>query len=171
MDRDKIAALTAAERKKLTANANRWLETGSEKQKAQAQQVLDDIAGAGQALAEAEVERINALTPELRIQEAFTSQPPTKTDVKVIAALIHHPGATSEELSKASGWKKGNAWHLHFGTMCFKRRAYLSPAPAAPHRGDDQSFYSGILADFDDATHGFTLKPEAATAFRALKLG
>lgn len=171
MKREKIQRLDKAAREIVAANAQRWIATGTDKQKAQARQVLEDIASVEREEEESLVAQVAALSPAQRIVQAFSHQPPSETDAKVIRALLSKPGATSEQLSIACGWRKGSAWHLHFGKMCFDRRARLWPAPPAPHRGEDQYFYSGILALYDAATHGFTMKPEAAEAFAELKLG
>lgn len=170
MDRDRLNALTDADLVKVHGKAQALLGSGTDKQRAQAEQVLADIASIRQERTETQVAYVARQTAPERIIEAFTAQPPTETEAKVIRALSAHPGATSEALSKASGWRKGNAWHLHFGTMCFNRRARLWPAPPAPNRGEDQYFFSGILADYDAETHGFTLKPDAVKAFRDLGL-
>jgi hypothetical protein len=102
-----------------------------------------------------------------RIVEAFQSMPMTETERKIIQALLDNPGATSAALSKAAGWKN-MSWHMHFGIMCFNRGAYLWPASFDERRNAD--FYSGILADYSDEIHGFTMKPEAVEAFAALGL-
>jgi len=170
MNRDRLNALSDSDLVKIEAKAQAMLADGDEKQRALAQRVVDDIASITQQRIAERVEHVASLSPSQRIVEAFTIQPPTDTEVKVIRALGANPGATSEGLSKASGWRKGSAWHLHFGTMCFNRRAFLWPAPPAPQRGEDQFFYSGILADYDTGTHGFTLKPEAVAAFTELRV-
>lgn len=170
MNRDRLNALTDADLVKVHNKAEVLLASGADKQRTQAEQVLADIAAIQKERVDTQVAHVANQTPPQRIVEAFTAQPPTETEAKVIRALSAHPGATSDALSKASGWRKGNAWHLHFGTMCFNRRARLWPAPPAPHRGDDQYFFSGILADYDEGTHGFTLKPDAIAAFRELGL-
>jgi hypothetical protein len=97
--------------------------------------------------------------------EAFRKM--TETERKLVQVLLDHPGATSTLLSQKLGWG-GMSWHMHFGTMCKDRRHLLWPAPYAEER--DADFYSGILADFDDATSGFTMKPEAIEALATLGL-
>ena len=77
-----------------------------------------------------------------------------------------HPGSTSTELSQALEWG-GQAWHMHFGTMCFNRAVYLWPAPKSEVRAAD--FYSGILADLSSENR-WTMKPEVEVALSELGL-
>ena len=99
------------------------------------------------------------------IVEAF--QPMSETERMLVQVLLDNPDASSEQLTEAMGWKD-QAWQLHFGKMCEKREHLLWPAPFEPKR--DAPFYSGILADFDEDTRGFMLKPEAVEAFARLGL-
>ena len=99
------------------------------------------------------------------IVEAF--QPMSETDRMLVQVLLDNPDASSEQLTEAMGWKD-QAWQLHFGKMCERREHLLWPAPFEPKR--DAPFYSGILADFDEDTRGFTLKPEVVEAFARLGL-
>ena len=89
----------------------------------------------------------------------------SEADEKLVRVLLDNPDATSEQLSEAMGWK-GQAWQLHFGKMCERREHLLWPAPFEPKR--NAPFYSGILAEFDEITRGFTLKPEVVEAFAQL---
>ena len=98
---------------------------------------------------------------------AFQQMPMSEADEKLVRVILDNPDATSEELATAMGWK-AQAWKLHFGKMCEKREHLLWPAPFEPKR--NAPFYSGILADFDEITRGFTLKPEVVEAFAQLGL-
>jgi hypothetical protein len=101
------------------------------------------------------------------VVEAFRQAPVSETERMLVNVLLDNPDASSEQLTEAMGWK-GQAWQLHFGTMCEKREHLLWPAPFEPKRSEP--FFSGILPDFDEVARGFTLKPEVAVAFARLGL-
>jgi hypothetical protein len=101
------------------------------------------------------------------VVEAFRQLPLSETDRMLLQVLLNNLDATSEQLTEAMGWKD-QAWQLHFGKMCERREHLLWPAPFEPKR--NAPFYSGILADFDEVTRGFTLKPEVVEAFARLGL-
>lgn len=102
-----------------------------------------------------------------RVIRAFTVAPLTETEAKVIQALLDNPGSTSTELSQSLNWG-GQIWHEKFGTMCKNREVYLWPAEDATTRNG--KFYTGILADFDNETSRFAMKPDVAAAFEQLGL-
>ncbi len=91
----------------------------------------------------------------------------SETERRVVRVLLDNPDQSSEFLTAQCGWQ-GHAWQMHFGTMCRNREDLLWPAPFEPKR--TAPFYCGILADFDETTRGFTLKPAAAEGFRRLGL-
>jgi hypothetical protein len=101
------------------------------------------------------------------VVEAFRQLPLSETDRMLVQVLLNNLDASSEQLTEAMGWKD-QAWQLHFGKMCERREHLLWPAPFEPKR--NAPFYSGILADFDEDTRGFTLKPEVVEAFARLGL-
>ncbi|MEI2735393.1 MAG: hypothetical protein V9G24_11690 [Rhodoblastus sp.] len=103
-----------------------------------------------------------------RIVEAFRKVPLTESERKVVEAVLDLPGRTSGELTAHLGWGGNSAWHLHFGAMCGRRGRLLGIGPAVDSSG--QPFNSGLLCDYDDVTHGFTLKPEAVQAFALIGL-
>lgn len=107
---------------------------------------------------------------ERQIISAFDKR--TRSEENVINALLTHPGSRSAELDSHVGFKRG--WHLRFGAACRRRQEMLPPAPPAPGRcnrdGTPAVFWSGILADYDDRTRAFTMKPEAVRAFAQLGL-
>ena len=102
-----------------------------------------------------------------RIIRAFTLEPMTETEAKVIQVLLDHPGTTNRDLSRALGWND-NGWDLHFGTMCSNREVFLWPAEDAQTRNG--KFFSGILAEYDEETSQFTMKPDVVAAFAQLGL-
>jgi len=110
------------------------------------------------------IAEVAGLVPAERVLKAFTAEPMTETEEKLIRVLLDNPGSTSAELTEKMGWK-AMAWHMKFGTMCAERGVYLGPAPDAVVR--DGKFYSGILADCDN-TNRFTMKPDVAAAFERL---
>jgi hypothetical protein len=150
------------------ANVERLLAHGTKAQKAAAEQVLEALEARVVDQAAARAAEVAALSPVERIVEAFRAQPMKEIERKIVQLLLDNPGATSAVLTKQAGWTGKTAWHLRFGTMCKAREARLSPAePAGTRTGD---FYTGILADHDTATRGFTMKPEAVEAFGVLGL-
>jgi len=156
-----IQGMDAKARASLRINIDRWLTSGTVSQKADAAAVL---AGLDSQEAAEHDARQTAPLAEL-VRKAFTAEPSTATDCRVLQALVDHPGKTSEELSAASGWKKASAWHLHFGKMCERRKAWLpDPEYVEARKG---YFYTGLLADLDQ-DNCFTIKPEAAQALASL---
>ena len=132
-----------------------------------AEKLVEAIDHLERSQAEALVEHIRSLPKARRVVEAFSSPAMTATERTVVQVLLDHPGFTSTELTAALGWK-AQAWHMHFGTMCFNRRSRLWPAP--PSVTHDAAFYSGILADFDSSRSTFTMMAEATEGFAALGL-
>jgi hypothetical protein len=107
--------------------------------------------------------------PEMiaRVVDAFRQMPMSGSEETLVRVVLDNPDASSERLTEAMGWND-QAWRLHFGEMCKKREALLWAATFEPKR--NVPFYSGILADFDEFTRGFTLKPEVVEAFARLGL-
>lgn len=100
-----------------------------------------------------------------RVVRAFTVEPMTETEEKLIRVLLENPGSTSTELSQKLGWG-GMTWHMQFATMGKNRAVYLCSAPDAVTR--EGKFFSGILADLDPAGNLFTMKPDVAEGFNIL---
>ena len=102
-----------------------------------------------------------------KVSRAIETAQPIETEWKLLRVLWKKPGATSEALSAKMGWQ-GQAWHLKFGQFCRWLEADLGPAPFADTRKNDAGkpakFYIGLLADFDNATRGFTLRKDTAKA-------
>ena len=71
MKREKIQRLDKAAREIVAANAQRWIATGTDKQKAQARQVLEDIASVEREEEESLVAQVAALSPAQRIVQAL----------------------------------------------------------------------------------------------------
>ncbi len=165
-----VAAIPSAgpeKRRQMRTNARTWLETGTDAQKQAAQTLLTALDGQEAQEREALIGELRGMAVSERVVRAFTVQKMTETEARLIQALLDNPGSTSSALSRAMGWE-AQSWHLHFGTMCFNRSTYLWPAPESERR--DGAFYSGILADFDDASSTFTMKAEVAAAFAKLGL-
>jgi hypothetical protein len=166
---DKIIAIipskSDAQRRKMRENADRWLSSGTEPQKAQARRLVDALDAQGAAEHQQRHDEVTAMTLSERVVEAFRRRPPTPSEEKAIDALLAHPGATSRQLSAACGWK-GQIWHTRFGTMCKNREADLWPAE--PSTARDANFYVGILTTFDPDGDRFTMKPEVVEGFAEL---
>ncbi|AHM02974.1 hypothetical protein roselon_00534 [Roseibacterium elongatum DSM 19469] len=160
-----IPEKSEADRDKMRENAKRLSETGTAQQKTDAEKLLAALDRAAEAELKALYDRLKDLPAAARVVEAFRALPPSETDVKVVRALLDNPSSTSATLSAAIGWK-GQAWHMHFGKMCFDREVYLWPAERSEKR--EASFYSGILAEFDPNGSLFTLKPDVVAAFAEL---
>ena len=163
-----IPAKSEAERRQIRTNAERYLAGGTDDEKAAAQSVIAALDQQEATEHKALYDRLSGKDRAERVVEAFRAIPPTDTDSKVIWALLENPNSTSTELSQACAWGS-MTWQMHFGMMCEKREVYLWPAERFEKR--DASFYSGILADFDQETSRFTMKPDVAEAFAALGLG
>jgi hypothetical protein len=169
MNVDKVIAglplKSTAERKAILDNAERWLRTGTAEQRESARAVVAAMEELQAREAEFLAQHVAGLPKAARVAEAFSDPAMTDTEKAVMQVLLDNPGSSSAALTAALGWR-GQAWHLHFGTMCFNRRARLWPAPPAEAR--DADFYSGILADFDSSNAGFTMNPEAEAGFAAI---
>jgi hypothetical protein len=160
-----LPGMDAQKRRTIRERALSWLESGTAQQMAAAREVLDALAALEKQESEALARHVASLRKSDRIVEAFRKLPMSKSDRKVIQVLLDNPGLSSKALTKKVGWK-ALAWQLHFGLMCRDRGHLLWPAPFDEGRGAD--CYSGILADFDDETRGFTPKLETVEAFEKL---
>ncbi|MBI1686447.1 hypothetical protein [Caulobacter hibisci] len=157
---------SAADRKAMRDNAIRLADTGSEAQRAQAQQLLAALDGREEDERKTLFARLKDAPVGQRVLEAFKAVPMTENERKTIQALLDNPGSTSTELSRACG-HDSMIWQMHFGNLCKDRQDRLWPAEIAEHR--DAPFFSGILADIDEKNR-FTMKPEVAEAFAVLGL-
>ncbi|WP_331373243.1 hypothetical protein [Sinorhizobium chiapasense] len=165
MKKPDIAKMDSTQRAQLRENAEHYLEHGTDAQKAAAQGALQELA---RIVDEDEAERrskISGMAIPERVVNAFTSIPPTETERALLQALVDNPDQTSQALSAKLGWG-GQSWHLHFGKMCERRERLLWDAEPAVTR--DANFYCGILANYSDVSHGFTMKPEVAAGLAAI---
>lgn len=160
-----IPKLSIDERRRMRLNAIAASETKGEAKCEEAQQVLAALDERERTEQVELTKELEALPPEGRVIRAFKVKPMTETEEKLIRVLLENPGSTSTELTEKLGWK-AQSWHLHFGTMCANRAAYLWPAPPAEVR--DGKFYSGILADLKEPENRFALKPKLADAFEEI---
>lgn len=162
-----LPSRTAEQRKQMRLNAIEQSESSDPKKAADAQQFLSALAEM-EASEHAElIAEVAGMEPAERVIKAFRAEPMTDTEQKLIQVLLDNPHSTSGELTEKIGWK-GMSWHLHFGTMCANRGVYLGQPPKATT--PNGKFYTGILADFDNATSRFTMKPDVAAAFAQLGL-
>ena len=161
-----IPKLSNEDRRKMRDNAIERSESADGSQREEAQRVLAALESQERTERAALLEKLQALTPEERVVSAFTVEPMTDTEKQLIRVLLENPGSSSAMLTEKLGWN-AQSWHLHFGTMCANRAAYLWPAPPAGVR--QGKFYSGILADLKEPENLFTMKPNVAAAF--IKLG
>jgi hypothetical protein len=147
-----IPEKSAEERRQMRENGRRLLAVGG--QRAADASALLEALDAFEAQAREQCMRGPAYADTIAtVIEAFQQQPMSETDRTLVQALLDNPGTSSEQLSEAIGWKD-QAWQLHFGKLCEKREHLLSSAPFEPKR--NAPFFSGILADFDEVTRGFT---------------
>jgi hypothetical protein len=161
-----IPTKSADERRQMRENAQRSLAVGG--QRASDATALLEALDAFQAPARERRKHGPAGADTIgTVVEAFKQMPMSETDRMLVKVLLDNPDVPSEELTESMGWKD-QAWQLHFGKMCERREHLLWPAPFEPKR--NAPFYSGILADFDEVTRGFTSKPEVVEAFARLGL-
>lgn len=165
MSFDKIIASlpdkTAQERKKMRGNAEALLQNRDPQKAADAQKLLEALDETERREHEQLIGELKGMPIVERVIRAFTVEPMTETEAKIIQVLLDHPGSTNRKLSRELGWND-NGFDLHFGTMCRNRSVYLWPAPDAEKR--DGKFYSGILANYDEDGRSFTIKPEVVAA-------
>ncbi len=161
-----IPTKSAHERLQMRGNAHRLLESGGA-QAADAKALLVALDAFEAQEREACVRHVAGLDNVERIVEAFQTKPITDAERHIVQVLLDNPGLSSEALTEKAGWK-AEAWHMRFGLMSRDRDHFLWPAPFDENRR--ANFYSGILADFDEETRGFTMKPEAVEAFARLGL-
>ena len=154
-------------RKQMRLNVLEKLEANDAGWAAQARMVLAALDAQERTEYADLLTEVAALAPAERVLKAFTAEPMTETEEKLIRVLIDNPGSASGELTEKLGWK-AQSWHLHFGMMCANRGVYLGPPPAASLPSG--KFYSGILADFDGDGNRFTMKPDVEAAFERLGL-
>ncbi|ESZ48000.1 hypothetical protein ACYG9R_02990 [Mesorhizobium sp. RSR565B] len=159
-----IPTMDAQKRATVRANAEARLSHPSAGE--DARRVIDALDA--QICVEAHVlsEHVSGLPVARRVIEAFTHQPMSETERRIVQVLLDTPGLSSEGLSQKLGWG-AQSWHMHFGEMCKKREARLWPAKNAVVR--NAAFFSGILAEWSEES-GWKMKPDVAEAFSALGL-
>jgi hypothetical protein len=171
MNIDKLIASIPAKdkmwRDDMRANAERILRGNDEARKPDAQRLLDALSAGESEERERRLAWAAGLSPVERIIAAFSAEPMTEVERKVVQCLLDNPGLSSAALTEKLGWG-GQIWHTFFGELCRDRMADLWPAPRAEKRKAD--FYCGILADQSRETNLFTMKPEAVEAFARLGL-
>ena len=161
-----IPTKSAEERRQIRENARRSLAVGG--QRASDATALLEAPDAFEAQARERHMRGPADADTIAtVVEAFHRMPMSETGRMLVQVLLDNPEVSSEELTGSMGWKD-QAWQPHFGKMCERREYLLWPAPFEPKR--NAPFYSGILAEFDEVTRGFTLKPEVVEALARLGL-
>ncbi len=141
-----------AERRTIRTRALGWADNGSDTEKTAARQVLSAFAKLDDRQANSD--------PVSKVERAFGAIPVSDIERALIQVLLDNPGATSTELTEAMGWQD-KAWQLHFGKIGWDRQEYLWPAAWVEKR--NAPFKAGILADYDDQTHGFKMKPDVVS--------
>ena len=159
-----IPSMTDGQRTEMRRNADRLAAEGPPLQKEAARHIVEALDHHRQSQADALTAHLTSLTVEQRVLEAFRALPPSETDLTVMRALLDHPGSTSAELSQACGWG-AQTWHMHFGTMCANRSAYLWPAPRGKDHGKE--YFTGIFADLGDGSR-WTMRPSVAQALATI---
>ncbi|BCA59523.1 hypothetical protein [Sphingomonas sp. HMP6] len=160
-----LSTRTKSERATMRATAESWIESGTPDQQDAGRRFTVALDALEATEVATQSTRVNGMSLTDRVVAAFRANRMTPTDEKVIRVLLDNPGTTSAGLSTAMGWK-AQAWHLHFGTMCFDRATYLWAGPV-PAKGS-KAFMSGVLADLETPGNRFTMKPEAVAGFAAL---
>ena len=115
------------------------INAGSPKLREDARKLIEALDAFEQSEQAAHVQWVRNTTPANRVARAFQEMP-VGNEVKLLKVLVDNPGSTSAALSDKLGWG-GQAWHMHFGTMCQAREAWLWPAEKSEMR--DRHFYSG----------------------------
>lgn len=162
-----IAAIpdqSPADRARVRTNAEGWLASEDPAKRDAAARLIAALDAHESAAAEA-FER-TPLTD--RVVEAFRRRPWSDHEGKLIQALLDHPGSTTTELNRLSGLGENMVWQMHFGNMCKALTDSLGPPPPAITR--EGPFWSGLLAQAEEATNRFTMKPDAVAAFAQLGL-
>jgi hypothetical protein len=140
---------TDAERRIIRKRAMDWADNGLDTEKTAARHVLEALAKL--------IEREARADPVSKVKRAFEAIPVSDSERALIQVLLDNPATTSTRLTEAMGWSD-KAWQLHFGKIGWDRQEYLWPASWVEKR--NAPFKAGILADYDDHNHGFTMKPE-----------
>ena len=146
-------------------NAERWLASGTGQQQESAQRLLAAMGELVTSETTALAARLDGAGLATRVVEAFRANVMSGTEQKVVRVLLDNPGSTSAKLSATINWK-AQTWHMHFGTMCGNRSDYLWATPIPAKRSS--TFLSGVLATYDEANSGFTMRPEAVVGFAVL---
>jgi hypothetical protein len=179
---DQIPSFDETKLTGIEQNAKRWMESGTDKQKADAESVLLAIGIERRRRKEGSAERRQQLDIEIaekvrnkalfdRVVFAFTEVPPADWEVEVLKAISKNPGRDFDALAHAIGKRGGGYINLAVGTLCSEREAYLGVAPMLERK----KTYSALLIDFTphlepdgSRWHGWTLKPDAGAALRQL---
>ncbi|MDO9710641.1 hypothetical protein [Paracraurococcus lichenis] len=182
---DQIPKMEPAALAALRANAMRWIEQGTDRQKREAETILLAIEVEERcrvrAKSEAELGRKAAIAERTRnrglhdrVVEACRARPLAAWEVEVLRAIAADPGRDSDSLAEAINKGGGGYINLAVGSLCSEREPWLGTAPPAED-GSAPKVYSALLIDFtrhEDASgrvwHGWTLKPAAETALRQL---
>lgn len=163
----RMLRMSASSRHQIRANAERWRDTGTFAQRAEAQGQLDNL----NRLPEWERVFQTTRSSSERVKIAFERDPPSPPMWDYVQVLLDHPGLTSEGLTRhlpktpeRSG-KKSQSWHLHFGTLCSQRQSLLGPPEPSVLRYEDDKTDCKILAVFSSDQHTWTMKREAVEGF------
>ncbi|GAA6199726.1 hypothetical protein [Aquicoccus sp. SU-CL01552] len=155
-----IPAMSEASRKRLRQNIAAWVKSGEPEKMTAAQLVESALEADDLPAGEGAYDAIDQTTREERLRKAFLRRPASSTETAVIGLLLRHPNETSHQLSRRLGWE-GQTWHAHFGKACHAREDLLWRAPPSERR--DERFFSAILADYNDASGTWRIKPDLAT--------
>lgn len=152
------------ERREMRSKAETWLASEEPTKVTAARELLAAL----DAIDAADAEAFEQTPLGDRVVEAFKRRPWSDHERKLIQVLLDHPGSTTTELNQRAGLGDNMVWQMHFGNMCKDRTDYLGPPPPAGSRG--AFFWSGLLADAEDGTNRFTMKPDAVAGFAQLGL-
>ncbi len=175
-----LSGKTAEERKHLRADAEKWAASATPTAQAEARALLEALKALGptpmaRARPRAKTKPLAPPPQEIerlglgeRVSLAFDALPPTESDRRLLDALLTHPGATSEELSAAMGYKGRSGWHLQFGLMVQRRLGWIDPQARA--NADETTWLCAVLAKAWNTRQGcrFRMKPEVVAALAKL---
>lgn len=183
---DQLQGMDAKELATIEENARRLLESGSLKQRSDAEVMLAAIKEErSRRTAEEDKRRrevkegVKNKVKDLELFDrtvlAFEEMPPSDGDVAVLKAIADNPGKDFHFLAKLLGKRDGGYINLAVGTICSDREPYLGEAPPPLRPGPNNKVYSALIIDFTrhdepdgSEWHGWTLKPEVKAALEHL---
>ena len=168
-----IGKRSDSERKVMRDRALAAMESGNAAEGADATRLFEalEVFAADQVAARERLIKNLADEPlTRRVVVAFETDEPSPTEARLIRVLLSHPDSSCAELSTRMGWAP-NTWDMGFGALCGKRSQFLQALAGTPSEGPS-SFLPLLTLQYrgPDGVIRYTMKPEAADAFRQLGL-